>query len=106
MDKLKMTTADGVQDNVEKIALLFPNCVTETRDNNTGRLVHKVDFDKLRQELSGSIVSDREERYQFTWPDKSKAISQCSRQCRTSPLPRRKCGLRQYEEPLYRGGQP
>lgn len=74
MDKLKMTTADGVQDNVEKIALLFPNCVTETRDNNTGRLVHKVDFDKLRQELSGSIVSDREERYQFTWPDKSKAI--------------------------------
>lgn len=74
MDKLKMTTADGVQDNVEKIALLFPNCVTETRDSNTGELVHKVDFDKLRQELSGSIVSDREERYQFTWPDKSKAI--------------------------------
>lgn len=74
MDKLKMTTADGVQDNVEKIALLFPNCVTETRDNNTGRLVHKVDFDKLRQELSSSIVSDREERYQFTWPDKSKVI--------------------------------
>ena len=74
MDKLKMTTADGVQDNVEKIALLFPDCVTETRDSNTGRLVHKVDFDKLRQELSSSIVSDREERYQFTWPDKSKAI--------------------------------
>ena len=74
MDKLKMTTTDGVQDNVEKIALLFPNCVTETRDSNTGKLVHKVDFDKLRQELSGSIVSDREERYQFTWPDKSKAI--------------------------------
>ena len=69
-----MTTADGVQDNVEKIALLFPNCVTETRDSNTGKLVRKVDFDKLRQELSGSIVSDREERYQFTWPDKSKAI--------------------------------
>ena len=74
MDKLKMTTADGVQDNVEKIALLFPNCVTEIRDSSTGRLVHKVDFDKLRQELSSSIVSDREERYQFTWPDKSKAI--------------------------------
>ncbi len=69
-----MTTVDGVQDNVEKIALLFPNCVTEIRDSSTGRLVHKVDFDKLRQELSGSIVSDREERYQFTWPDKSKAI--------------------------------
>ena len=74
MDKLKMTTADGVQDNVKKIALLFPNCVTETRDSKTGRLVYKVDFDKLRQELSSSIVSDREERYQFTWPDKSKAI--------------------------------
>lgn len=74
MDKLKMTTADGVQDNIEKIALLFPNCVTETRNSNTGELVYKVDFDKLRQELSGSIVSDREERYQFTWPDKSKAI--------------------------------
>ena len=74
MDKLKMTTADGVRDNVGKIALLFPSCVTETRDSSTGRLEHKVDFDKLRQELSGSIVSDREERYQFTWPDKSKAI--------------------------------
>ena len=74
MDKLKMTAVDGVQDNIEKIALLFPNCVTETRDSNTGELVYKVDFDKLRQELSGSIVSDREERYQFTWPDKSKAI--------------------------------
>lgn len=73
MDKLKMQTLDGVQRNIDKIAVLFPNCITEKMATDGG-IVHAIDFDKLRQELSSEIVEGREERYQFTWPDKKKAI--------------------------------
>ena len=73
-----MQSANGVQENIEKIARLFPNCVTETitghREDGSAILAHKVDFEKLQQELSDAIISDKEERYQFTWPDKMKAI--------------------------------
>ena len=68
-----MQTLDGVQRNIDKIAVLFPNCITEKMAAN-GRIVQAIDFDKLRQELSSEIVESREERYQFTWPDKKKAI--------------------------------
>ncbi len=74
MDKLRMQSANGVQENIEKIQSLFPDCVTETIDERTGELVRKVDFEKLQQNLSDVIISGREERYQFTWPDKKKAI--------------------------------
>jgi adenine-specific DNA-methyltransferase len=78
MNKLKMQSADGVQDNIQKIAQLFPNCVTETvvgyHDDGSPIIKHKVDFEKLQQELSDAVISGREERYQFTWPDKRKAI--------------------------------
>lgn len=72
MDKLKMQTADGVQDNISRIAELFPECVTEVLGQ--GGVKRSVDFDKLRQLLSSDIVEGNEERYQFTWPDKRKAI--------------------------------
>lgn len=72
MDKLKMHSLDGVERNIEAIGKLFPNAVTEVMRDGT--VEHAVDFDVLRQELSGSIVEGREERYQFTWPDKKKAI--------------------------------
>ena len=62
-----------IDENVSKIAQLFPNCVTEAKDNN-GEISHKIDFDMLKQELSNTLVEGREERYQFTWPDKKKAI--------------------------------
>lgn len=65
MKKLKMQTLDGVQNNIEKIAILFPNCITEKIDEN-GILIHAIDFDKLRQELSSELVEGHEERYQFT----------------------------------------
>ena len=74
MDKLRMQSTNGVQENMAKIQSLFPDCVTETIDERTGELVHKVDFEKLQQNLSDVIISGREERYQFTWPDKKKAI--------------------------------
>lgn len=74
MDKLRMQSTNGVQENIEKIQSLFPDCVTETIDEHTGELVRKVDFEKLQQNLSDVIINGREERYQFTWPDKKKAI--------------------------------
>ena len=73
MDKLKMQTADGAQDNISRIAELFPECITEVKIQRGG-VKYSVDFDKLRQLLSSDIVEGNEERYQFTWPDKRKAI--------------------------------
>ena len=73
MDKLRMQSTNGVQENIVKIQSLFPDCVTETIDERTGELVRKVDFEKLQQNLSAVVISGREERYQFTWPDKKKA---------------------------------
>ena len=74
MEKLKMQTADGVQDNISRIAELFPECITEVSDKMGGGVKRSVDFDKLRQLLSSEVVEGNEERYQFTWPDKRKAI--------------------------------
>lgn len=72
METLKMHSLDGVKRNIELIGKLFPNAITEVKRN--GKVEHAIDFDVLRQELSDSIVEGREERYQFTWPDKKKAM--------------------------------
>ena len=87
MDKLKMQTADGTMQNIERIAQLFPNCVTEVMKD--GKETLAIDFDRLRQELSDHVVEGNDERYQFTWPDKRKAqlaanapISATLRHCR------------------------
>ena len=73
MDKLKMHTVDITDSNIEKIGQLFPNCLTERIDDG-GKVEEVIDFDVLRQELSKEIVEGPQERYQFTWPDKKKAI--------------------------------
>ena len=73
MEKLSMQTTNVVDENIKKIGELFPNCLTETLDEN-GRPQTAIDFDQLRQELSKNIVEGPEERYQFTWPDKRNAI--------------------------------
>mgnify|MGYP000476404704 CR=1 FL=1 len=72
METLKMHSLDGVQRNIELIGKLFPNAITEVKRD--GKVEHAIDFDVLRQELSDSIVEGREERYQFTWPDKKKSV--------------------------------
>ena len=72
METLKMHSLDGVQRNIELIGKLFPNAITEVKRD--GKVEHAIDFDVLRQELSDSIVEGREERYQFTWPDKKKPM--------------------------------
>ncbi len=68
-----MHTPVITEDNIEKIGQLFPNCLTE-RVGLGGKVEKAIDFDMLRQELSKDVVEGAQERYQFTWPDKKKAI--------------------------------
>ncbi len=72
MDKLKMHTPNIADENFRKLAALFPNAVTETIVD--GQVVRAIDKDVLQQEISAVVVEGREERYQFTWPDKKKAM--------------------------------
>ena len=73
MDKMKMHSPDLSQQNVEKLKELFPNCVTESRDEN-GKLISSIDFDLLKQELSDHVVEDPQERYRIDWPGKHQAM--------------------------------
>lgn len=73
MNKMKMQSPDITEGNIEKIGQLFPNCLTE-RIGEDGKVERVIDFDQLRQELSKEIVEGPQERYQFTWPDKKRAI--------------------------------
>lgn len=72
MEKLRMKTSEVVEGNVEKIASLFPQCVTE-HIGKDGKIKLGIDFEKLKAELSKDIIEEGEERYQFTWPDKRAA---------------------------------
>ena len=74
MDKLKMHTENKADINYRKLADLFPDAITETIDPVSGDVVRAIDKDILMQEISARVVEGREERYQFTWPDKKKAI--------------------------------
>ena len=73
MDKLKMHSPNLVDSNIEKIAALFPNCITETKDEN-GELKKAIDFDLLKQELSQVLVEGEQERYRLDWVGKKEAI--------------------------------
>lgn len=73
MDKLKMQSENLVDENIEKIAKLFPNCITEGK-NEDGKLIKLVDFDLLKQELSKEIVEGNDERYTLNWAGKKQAI--------------------------------
>lgn len=71
-DKLDMKSMDITQENIAKIKALFPSAVTEVMGDD-GKVKLAIDFECLKQELSDDLVSDKAERYQMTWPDKSKA---------------------------------
>ena len=73
MEKLKMQSHDVIGSNTQKIAQLFPNCVTE-RLGKDGKPELAINFEKLQAELSNEIIAEGEERYQFTWPDKRAAV--------------------------------
>ena len=89
MEKLKLHTPDFTQENIRKLAELFPNCVTEIKDEGGMRkdegsdssfiphpssLRYAIDFDQLRQELSGHVVDGPRERYHLNWPGKREAL--------------------------------
>lgn len=74
MDKLKMQTANLADEKFKKLLELFPNIATETIDSD-GNLVRSIDKDILTQEINHNVVEGRQERYQFTWPGKKKAIA-------------------------------
>ena len=67
-----MKSLDVIGTNIDKIAQLFPNCVTEHLGKD-GKVEFGIDFEKLKAELSNEIIEEGAERYQFTWPDKRKA---------------------------------
>lgn len=73
MDKLKMQSPNLTQNNIARIAELFPGCVTEAKGED-GSVKLAVDFDQLRQELSDTIVEGQQERYQLNWPGKREAL--------------------------------
>lgn len=73
MKKLDLQTPDLTEVNITKIAQLFPQVVTEAEDED-GKLIKKVDFDLLRQELSKDIVEDTTERYRLDRPGKKRSI--------------------------------
>lgn len=74
MNKLDMHTLDITESNIAKLMELFPSCVTEAKDEETGEVKRAIDFDLLRQELSGSVVDGPRERYQLSWPGKREAL--------------------------------
>lgn len=85
MDKLKMETPDLTQSNIEKLAALFPACVTEARGED-GKLKKAVNFELLRQMLS-DVVLEGDEAYEFTWVGKKSAIVEANRPIRKTLRP-------------------
>ncbi|MDQ6953706.1 MAG: site-specific DNA-methyltransferase [Mariprofundaceae bacterium] len=73
MQKLDLQTVNFTDENIEKLAVMFPHCVTEERDEQ-GQLKKGIDFDLLKQELSANIVDGQQERYQINWPGKRQAL--------------------------------
>ena len=77
-DKLKMQTENLADKNFELLSKMFPNALTETitgYDDDGKPIVERaIDADVLRQEISCKVVEGKDERYQFTWPDKKKAV--------------------------------
>ncbi|MDC0461601.1 site-specific DNA-methyltransferase [Alphaproteobacteria bacterium] len=73
LEKLKLHSPDWANENIRKLAEIFPNCVTETQDAN-GTIKRAIDYDQLRQELSDHIVDGSQERYHLNWPGKREAL--------------------------------
>ena len=87
MEKMRMESLNLTSQNVEKIEALFPNCITESKDEN-GQLKKSVNFKMLKQILSEDIV-DGEEVYEFTWVGKKESIVEANKPIRKTlrPLP-------------------
>lgn len=85
MDKMRMESVDMTAQNIEKIGALFPNCITETKDEN-GRLKKAINFELLKQMLSEDVI-DSDEAYEFTWVGKKAAIVEGNKPIRKTLRP-------------------
>lgn len=85
MDKMKMESVDMVEQNIEKIGELFPNCITEAADED-GKVKKAINFELLKQMLSGDVI-DGDEAYEFTWVGKKAAIVEANRPIRKTLRP-------------------
>lgn len=85
MDKMRMESVDMTAQNIEKIGALFPNCITETVDEN-GKPKKAINFDLLRQMLSGDVI-EGDEAYEFTWVGKKAAIVEANKPIRKTLRP-------------------
>ena len=86
MDKLRMESPDMTAQNIDRIAALFPNCVTEASDGHGG-IKRAINFELLKQMLSPDVV-DGDERYEFTWVGKKAAIVEANKPIRKTLRPR------------------
>jgi adenine-specific DNA-methyltransferase len=75
MNRLDLQTPDFVAANAARLAEIFPNCVSETRNPQTGEIKRAIDFDLLRQELAYDLVEGPQERYRLDWPGKREALA-------------------------------
>ena len=80
MERIDTATPDLTQENIDKIAELFPDVVTEAIGDD-GELRRAVDFDALRGDLADEVVDGQRERYQFTWPGKAAAKREARTPC-------------------------
>ncbi len=85
MEKMRMESVDMTAQNIDKIAALFPNCITETKDEN-GHLKKVINFELLRQMLSGEVL-EGDETYEFTWVGKKAAIVEANKPIRKTLRP-------------------
>lgn len=85
MEKMRFETADMTEKNIDKIAALFPNCVTEMRDEG-GKVKRGINFEVLKQMLSPDVV-DGGERYEFTWVGKKASIVEANKPIRKTLRP-------------------
>lgn len=85
MDKMRMESVNMTAQNIEKIGTLFPNCITETVDEN-GKPKKAINFEILKQMLSGEVI-DGDEAYEFTWVGKKAAIVEANKPIRKTLRP-------------------
>lgn len=85
MDKMKMESVDMTADNIEKVGALFPNCITETKDEN-GKLKKAINFEMLKQMLSGEVING-DEAYEFAWVGKKASIVEANKPIRKTLRP-------------------
>lgn len=85
MDKMRMESIDMTEQNIEKIGALFPNCITEMKDTD-GKPKKAINFDMLRQMLSGDVI-EGDEAYEFTWVGKKAAIVEANKPIRKTLRP-------------------